>query len=48
MAIYRCKICNYIYEEEAKEISFAKLSEKFRCPKCKASKSKFVKKVIPK
>ncbi|TFF98569.1 MAG: rubredoxin [Promethearchaeota archaeon] len=44
MALYRCKICNYIYDDKENEIIFDDLDEEYRCPKCRASKNHFVKK----
>jgi rubredoxin len=44
--IYRCKICNYIYDQDEKALEFKDLSENYCCPKCSASKESFVKKEI--
>ncbi|MFO7797885.1 MAG: rubredoxin [Promethearchaeati archaeon] len=48
IAIYRCKICNYIYEEEEKGVKFEDLEEHYQCPKCQSRKNKFEKKILPK
>ncbi|MBD3211994.1 MAG: rubredoxin [Candidatus Lokiarchaeota archaeon] len=48
MAIYRCKICNYIYEEEEKGVNFEELDDNYHCPKCRASKNRFERKELPK
>lgn len=39
MAVYKCSICGYIYDEEKEGQSFSELSV---CPLCKQSKDKFV------
>ncbi len=39
MAVYKCSICGYIYDEEKEGQSFSELSI---CPLCKQSKDKFV------
>lgn len=44
--IYRCKICNYIYEQDEKESKFKDLPEDYCCPKCSASKDSFLKKEV--
>ena len=48
MAIYRCKICNYVYDEQEKGINFKELGKDYRCPKCRAGKFRFEKKALPK
>lgn len=48
MVLYRCKICNYIYEEKEGKEKFDELEQDFKCPKCRASKNHFVKKELPK
>ena len=43
--MYRCKRCNYIYDNNEKDKPFGELDEnEFKCPKCKSSKKFFVKK----
>ena len=39
---YRCLICGHIYDEEKEGVKFADLPEDWKCPTCKAPKSKFV------
>jgi rubredoxin len=46
MSIHRCKRCNYLYIDEEQIIPFEKIEENYKCPKCKASKSFFVKKEV--
>jgi rubredoxin len=46
MAAYRCKRCNYMYIDKEKDISFETLNGEYRCPKCRAPKSFFLKKEI--
>ncbi len=41
MAIYKCSICGYLYDENQEEISFAELKEDWRCPLCRRDKSFF-------
>lgn len=42
MLKYRCKVCNYFYNEPKEEIQFEKLSEHWECPACNASKEMFI------
>jgi rubredoxin len=44
MSIHRCKRCNYLYLDDEQAKPFEKVEEDFKCPKCRASKSLFVKK----
>lgn len=39
---YRCTVCGHIYDEEKEGVKFADLPEDWKCPTCKAPKSKFV------
>ena len=39
---YRCLVCGHIYDEEKEGVKFADLPEDWKCPTCKAPKSKFV------
>ena len=39
MAVYRCSVCGYIYDEEKEGVPFAQLTE---CPLCRQPASKFV------
>ena len=48
IAIYRCKICNYIYDEKDKSVKFEDLEEHYKCPKCQSGKNKFEEKILPK
>lgn len=47
MKIHRCKRCNYLYIDEEQKIPFEKISDEWRCPKCRSSKKIFVEKEIP-
>jgi pyruvate oxidase/acetolactate synthase-1/2/3 large subunit len=42
MAKWRCTICNYIYDEDKKNVRFEELPSDWACPMCSASKSAFV------
>jgi pyruvate oxidase len=42
MTIYRCTVCNYLYDEDAKDVKFADLPDSYTCPVCNASKKAFV------
>ncbi|MFX0022638.1 MAG: hypothetical protein ACFE9S_09940 [Candidatus Hermodarchaeota archaeon] len=45
ISIYRCKKCNYIYDNNEKDKPFEELDEEeFKCPKCRSSKKFFVRK----
>ena len=48
MKIYRCKRCNYVYDDEEQNIPFGEIGDEWRCPKCHSSKKFFVAKEIPK
>ncbi len=39
---YRCTICGHIYDEDKEGVKFADLPADWKCPTCKAPKSKFV------
>ncbi|MDP3034531.1 MAG: thiamine pyrophosphate-binding protein [Methanobacteriaceae archaeon] len=41
MVKYQCTVCNYIYDDEIKEIPFSELPEDWRCPVCNASQKSF-------
>lgn len=43
MLKYRCKVCNYLYDESKEEKGFGKLSTTWKCPVCNASKDVFIK-----
>jgi pyruvate oxidase/acetolactate synthase-1/2/3 large subunit len=43
MAVYRCTVCNYLYDEEKWGKKFEDLPDSYKCPKCGASKRDFVK-----
>ena len=47
MKMYRCKRCNYIYDDEEQKIPFKEIGDEWRCPKCRSSKNFFVLKEIP-
>lgn len=38
---YRCKICGYIYDDDAEGVKFEDLPEDWICPICGESKSEF-------
>ncbi|MBY8993618.1 MAG: rubredoxin [Candidatus Heimdallarchaeota archaeon] len=42
MAKYRCTVCNYLYEEDTKEVKFTDLPDSYTCPVCSAPKKAFV------
>ncbi|MGB9937276.1 MAG: thiamine pyrophosphate-dependent enzyme [Methanobacterium sp.] len=42
MAKSRCVVCNYVYDEKDKGISFEKLDDDWKCVVCNADKSAFV------
>jgi len=44
MTIYRCKRCNYLYIDEEQGKIFENVGNDYKCPKCHASKSFFIKK----
>jgi len=48
MKVYRCKRCNYIYDDEEQKIAFKDIGDEWKCPKCRSSKRIFVEKEIPK
>lgn len=48
IGIYRCKICNYIYEEKEKGVTFEDLKNDYRCPECQSGKNQFEEKILPK
>lgn len=41
MGKWKCSVCGYIYDEEAKGKAFKDLPENWKCPVCGAPKSKF-------
>lgn len=41
MAIYKCDVCGYEYNEEKEEVKFKELPSDWVCPVCNASKSHF-------
>lgn len=41
MAKFKCKICGYVYDEDAEGTPFADLPDSFKCPMCGASKDLF-------
>ncbi len=43
MAIYRCRICGHIYDEEKEGVLFKDLPDDWKCPTCFAPKSVFEK-----
>lgn len=42
MSKYRCKVCNYFYDESKEGIGFEKLSDLWKCPVCNATKYMFI------
>lgn len=42
MAKYRCKVCNYVYDEDKEKKKFSDLPGDWRCPVCGAPKSVFI------
>lgn len=43
MAKYRCKVCNYIYDEEKEGKKWSELNPDWKCPVCNAGKDQFIK-----
>jgi len=43
MAKYRCKVCNWVYDEEKEGKKFDDLPDGYLCPVCGVGKSEFVK-----
>lgn len=43
MAIYKCAICGYEYDEEKEGKPFDELEESYLCPICAAPKAQFSK-----
>lgn len=39
---YRCKICNYFYDESREEKPFKKIPNSWKCPICNANKDMFI------
>lgn len=42
MAIYKCDICDYIYDEDQEGVNWADLPDDWVCPVCESPKSEFV------
>jgi len=42
MAIYKCEVCDYIYDEEQEGIKWEDLPDDWVCPVCESEKSEFV------
>ena len=42
MAIYRCEVCDYIYDEDKEDVKWADLPDNWTCPVCDSEKSEFV------
>lgn len=43
MTKYRCKVCNYFYDESKEKKGFDELNSTWKCPVCNASKELFIK-----
>lgn len=43
MAVYKCDICGYIYDEAKEGTRFEDLAEDWTCPVCGAPKTSFSK-----
>lgn len=41
MAVYKCSVCGYTYDESSKPKSWQELREKWKCPVCGSKKEKF-------
>ncbi|KZX15793.1 putative thiamine pyrophosphate-containing protein YdaP [Methanobrevibacter cuticularis] len=39
---YRCKVCNYIYDETEEKVVFEDIQKDWKCPICNASKKLFI------
>jgi methylamine---glutamate N-methyltransferase subunit C len=42
MAIYKCEVCDYIYDEDKEGVKWADLPDDWVCPVCESEKSEFV------
>ena len=42
MAIYRCTVCNYLYDEDKENKKFDELPDNWRCPVCNSPKTIFI------
>lgn len=40
---YICKVCGYIYDDNAETVKFEDLPEDWKCPLCGATKDQFEK-----
>ena len=38
---YVCKVCGYVYDEDAEGVTFNELSEDYACPLCGVGKDEF-------
>lgn len=38
---YVCKVCGYVYDEEAEGVKFTDLAEDYVCPLCGVGKDEF-------
>ncbi|MGN1044987.1 MAG: rubredoxin [Candidatus Methanomethylophilaceae archaeon] len=41
MAVYRCKVCGYIYDDDKEFVPFAELDDSYLCTVCGMPKSEF-------
>lgn len=42
MAVYKCMVCDELYDEEREGVKFADLPDDWVCPLCCSPKSEFV------
>lgn len=42
MAIYKCEVCDYEYDEGQEDARFDELSDEWVCPECGAARLYFV------
>ncbi len=38
---YLCKVCGYVYDEEAEGVAFSELDDSYVCPLCGVGKDEF-------
>ena len=41
MAKWKCKMCGYVYDDDAEGTAFADLPDDYKCPMCGATKDMF-------
>ena len=41
MAVYRCKVCGHIHDDDKESVPFSELDDSYVCPLCGVPKSEF-------